>query len=171
MSIVTVSKRRTHPERCLHPSTTVTHSTAQPTLTQKFSRSHSPLLISFSLILCLVFQGSKRTLWNETGGWECISAVLTVCTASGGCYLSSISMETQELSYHLLKGLHAPHSLGQNNFHSEEDLNNIFLSISSAMAKVTDNTFLENVKTLITIYNIYQGQTDNLSSPLLVLPF
>ncbi len=66
--------------------------------------------------------------------------------------------KTQELSYHLLKGLHAPHSLVQNNcFHSEEDLNNIFLSISSAMAKVTDNTFLENVKTLITIYNIYQG--------------
>lgn len=165
MSIVIESKRRTHSKLCLHPSTSVTHSTAQPTLTQKFSGSHSPLLIShcFTLFHSFCVSGSReageRYEMRPGAGsvsmlyWPCVRLQAAATWAAFQWkHRNSVIFSWKDYTRHRVwfKTTH-------NCFHSEEDLNNIFPSISCAMAKVNDNTFLENVKTPITIYYIYQG--------------
>lgn len=164
MSTVTELKRRTHSELCLHPSTSVTHSTAQPTLTQKFSGSNSPLLISHCFTLfhsfCVSRVPGKQENVMKWGGWECISAVLTVCTASGGWYLRSISMETHEASVIICLKDYTLHTVWckttHNCFHSEEDLKNISPPISRATAKVTDSWKMSKPLLQYTIF-IYPG--------------
>lgn len=121
MSTVTKPKRHA---RCLRPSTSATHSTAQPTLTEKFSGSHGPVLISHCFSLFLSFCVSRvpkkqeNVMRNEKGGWEgrynaAISLVYWPCVrlqASGTCAAFQWKRMEPQLS-----GLHTRHSLLQNN--------------------------------------------------------
>lgn len=109
----------------------------------QWKSQHSAYLsLLLSLCVCVTRSRIARKSYKkwEKGGWDgryngALSLLYWPCVQlqAFGLPLLHFNGNAWGLRCHVLKGLHTRHSLLQNNFHSEEDLN-------SATAKVTGNT-------------------------------
>lgn len=139
--------------------------------TEKFWGSYDPsayLSVCFSSFsVCVRFHGSKRTLWNEKGGWEEVFQTradrlqVTVTCFNGKSWgLDSVHR------YHLLKGSNARRShmnlrlVCISCVFVEKRLKKMSLSINSASGQGHSQhreAFLENGKTITTSRFVYPG--------------